>query len=135
MAGFDFVLDGTDNFDTRYLVNRACVTAGVPLISGALSQWEGQVAVFDPAHGAPCYECIFPSAPDPSLAPSCAEGGVFAALPGIVGTMMAAEVMKIITGAGEPLSGRMLIYDALDAQTRVMKIKKRADCPVCGEDK
>ncbi|XDA98421.1 molybdopterin-synthase adenylyltransferase MoeB [Sulfitobacter sp. LCG007] len=128
---YDLVLDGTDNFETRYLVNRAAVAAGIPLVSGALSQWEGQISVFDPARGAPCYRCIFPEAPAPGLAPSCAEAGVVGPLPGVVGAMMAVEAVKIITGAGTPLRGQMMIYDALYGETRTIRIARRAQCPVC----
>ena len=131
-ADYDLILDGTDNFDTRYLANRVAVAQGKPLISGALAQWEGQVSVFDPAHGAPCYQCIFPEAPAPGLAPSCAEAGVIAPLPGVVGSMMAVEAVKVIAEAGEPLRGQMLIYDALYGETRKFALKRRADCPVCG---
>jgi len=133
IADYDLVLDGTDNFATRYLVNASCVAAGVPLISGALSQWEGQLSVFDPAKGAPCYQCIFPSAPAPHLAPSCAEAGVIGPLPGVVGAMMAMEAVKVITGAGAPLRGQMLIYDALYAENRTIRIAPRADCPICAQ--
>lgn len=132
LADYDVVLDGTDNFDTRYLVNRACVSAGKPLISGALSQWEGQISVFDPAHGGPCYQCIFPEAPAPGLAPTCAEAGVLGPLPGVVGSMMAVECIKLIAGAGAVLRGEMLIYDALWGETRKIGLKRREDCPVCG---
>lgn len=132
VADYDLVLDGTDNFDTRYLVNRACVAAGVPLISGALSQWEGQMSVFDPAQGAPCYQCVFPEAPAPHLAPSCAEAGVIGPLPGVVGAMMAVEAVKIITGAGTPARGQMLIYDALFGENRTIGLQRRADCATCG---
>ena len=131
IADFDLVLDGTDNFDTRYLANRAAARAGKPLISGALSQWEGQLSVFDPAQGAPCYECIFPKAPAAGLAPSCAEAGVMGTLPGVVGAMMAGEAIKLITGAGQVMRGDMLIYDALYSETRRMKLSRRVDCPVC----
>lgn len=131
-AEYDLILDGTDNFDTRYLANRVAVAQGKPLISGALAQWEGQVSVFDPAHGAPCYQCIFPEAPAPGLAPSCAEAGVIAPLPGVVGSMMAVEAVKVIAGAGEALRGQMLIYDALYGETRKIGLKRRADCPICG---
>lgn len=134
IADYDIVLDGTDNFDTRYLVNRACVAAGRPLISAAISQWEGQISVFDPARDAPCYTCIFPKAPAPGLAPSCAEAGVLGPLPGVLGSMMAVECVKLITGAGELLRGRLLIYDALYAETRVIAVKRRADCATCGND-
>ncbi len=129
---YDLVLDGTDNFDTRYLVNETAVKAGIPLISGALSQWEGQLSVFDPAYGAPCYRCIFDSAPAPELAPSCAEAGVLGPLPGVIGTMMAVEAIKLITDAGTPLRGQMLIYDALYGESRTIAIKPRSDCPSCG---
>jgi molybdopterin/thiamine biosynthesis adenylyltransferase len=131
-AEYDLVLDGTDNFDTRYLVNRAAVAQGKPLISGALSQWEGQLSVFDPANSGPCYQCVFPKAPAPGLAPSCAEAGVIGPLPGVVGTMMAVEAIKQITGAGQVLRGEMLIYDALYGETRKIRLKRRDACPVCG---
>lgn len=133
VAEYDLVLDGTDNFATRYLVNRACVAAGVPLVSGALSQWEGQISVFDPQAGAPCYECIFPKAPAEGLAPSCAEAGVIGPLPGVLGSMMAVEAIKVITGAGAALRGEMLIYDALYGESRKIMLKRREDCPVCGK--
>lgn len=131
-AEYDVILDGTDDFATRYLANRVAVAQGKPLVSGALSQWEGQVSVFDPARGAPCYQCIFPEAPAPGLAPTCAEAGVLGPLPGVVGAMMAVEAVKVITGAGAPLRGEMLIYDALWGETRKIALKRRADCPVCG---
>ena len=132
VAEFDLVLDGTDDFDTRYLVNRACVAAGVPLISGAITQWEGQVSLFDPAKGGPCYACVFPVRPGPGLVPTCAEAGVAAPLPGIIGAVMAMEAVKWVTGAGEGLAGRLMIHDALFAETRVIGVKRRADCEVCG---
>ncbi len=132
-ADFDLILDGTDNFDTRYLANRTAVALGKPLISGALSQWEGQLSVFDPANDAPCYQCIFPEAPAPGLALSCAEAGVIGPLPGVVGSMMAVEAIKVITGAGQALRGEMLIYDALYGESRKITLSRRADCPVCGK--
>ena len=131
-ADYDLILDGTDNFETRYLANATAATQGKPLISGALSQWEGQLSVFDPAHGTPCYQCIFPEAPAPGLAPSCSEAGVLGPLPGVVGAMMAAEAVKLITGAGQPLRGEMLIYDALYGESRKIGLSRRADCPICG---
>ncbi|TDE39585.1 HesA/MoeB/ThiF family protein [Antarcticimicrobium sediminis] len=131
-AEYDVILDGTDNFETRYLANRTAVALGKPLISGALAQWEGQLSVFDPARGAPCYQCIFPQAPAPGLAPSCAEAGVIAPLPGVVGAMMALEAVKVIADIGAPLRGEMLIYDGLYGETRKFTLKPRADCPVCG---
>ncbi len=131
-ADYDLVLDGTDNFATRQLVNATCAAAGIPLVAAALTQWEGQISVYDPARGAPCYACIFPNAPDPSLVPSCAEAGVIGPLPGVMGSMMAVEAIKLITGAGEPLRGRLMIYDALYADTRTITAKRRSDCTVCG---
>ncbi|MDM7933112.1 molybdopterin-synthase adenylyltransferase MoeB [Tabrizicola sp.] len=130
-AEYDLVLDGTDDFDTRYLVNRVCVAAGVPLISGALTQWEGQVSLFDPAKGGPCYACVFPVRPAAELVPSCAEAGVAAPLPGVIGATMAMEAVKHLTGAGETLMGRLLIHDALYAETRVIGVKRREDCAIC----
>ena len=130
-ADYDLVLDGCDNFETRYLVNRTCVALGKPLIAGALTQWEGQISTYDPAGGAPCYQCIFPEAPAAGLAPSCAEAGVVGPLPGVIGAMMAVEALKEITEAGDGMRGQMLIYDALYAETRKIKLKVRADCPVC----
>lgn len=132
VAEFDLVLDGSDNFDTRYLVNRLCVAAGKPLVAAAITQWEGQLSVYDPAKGSPCYECVFPVRPAPGMVPTCAEAGVAAPLPGVLGSMMAMEAVKLITGAGEPLRGRLLIHDALYAETRVIGVKPRADCAVCG---
>ena len=131
LTEYDLVLDGTDNFTTRYLANAAAVEQGKPLISGALSQWEGQVSVFHPSKGGPCYQCVFPEAPAPGLAPSCAEAGVIGPLPGVVGSMMAVEAVKQITGAGAVMRGQMLIYDALWGETRSIRVKARADCPVC----
>ncbi|MEM1428618.1 MAG: molybdopterin-synthase adenylyltransferase MoeB [Pseudomonadota bacterium] len=133
IAEYDLVLDGCDNFETRHLVNAACVAAGVPLISGALSQYEGQISVFDPARGAPCYACVFPSIPAAGLAPSCAEAGVLGPLPGVMGSMMAVEAIKMIAGAGTPLTGQMLIYDALEGESRRIAVSRRPDCAVCGK--
>lgn len=130
-ADFDLILDGTDNFDTRYLVNRTATALQIPLISGALSQWEGQLSVFDPATSGPCYQCIFPEAPAAGLAPTCAEAGVIGPLPGVIGAMMAQEAIKVITGAGSVLRGELLIYDGLYGETRKMTIAARKDCPVC----
>ncbi len=132
VADYDLVLDGTDNFDTRYLVNRVCVTLGKPLISGALSQWEGQISVFDPKNDAPCYQCVFPEAPAAGLAPNCSEAGVIGPLPGVIGAMMAVEAVKLITGAGASLRGELLIYDALYGESRKISLKRREDCPTCG---
>ncbi len=132
LADYDLVLDGCDNFPTRYLVNAACVRAGKPLLSAAMSQWEGQVALFDPARGGPCYACLFPEAPAPGLAPSCAEAGVIGALPGVIGSMLALEAIKQITGAGEGLRERMLIFDGLYGESRRLSVHARAGCDVCG---
>ena len=129
---YDLIIDGTDNFETRYLVNEAAVHTGKPLISGALTQWEGQVSVFSPADGAPCYRCVFPEAPDPALAPACAEAGVIGPLPGVVGSIMALEAVKLITKAGQVLRGEMLIYDGLYGETRKIAVTRRPNCPVCG---
>lgn len=131
-AEYDLILDGTDNFETRYLANEMAVKLGKPLISGALAQWEGQLSIFHPADTGPCYQCIFPEAPPPGLAPSCSEAGVIGPLPGVVGSMMAVEAVKLITGAGATLKGEMLIYDALYGESRKITLSKRADCPVCG---
>ena len=131
-AEYDLILDGTDNFDTRYMVNRNCVELGKPLISAAMTQWEGQISLYHPAGGAPCYQCVFPSAPASDLVPTCAEAGVLGPLPGIIGSMMAGETIKILTGAGQPLKGHILIYDALYSQMRVMSAKRNKDCPICG---
>lgn len=134
IAEYDLVLDGTDDTDTRYLVNETCVALAKPLISGAISQWEGQISLFDPANDAPCYACVFPNAAAAGLAPSCAEAGVVGALPGVVGSMMALEAIKHISGAGETLRGRMLIYDGLFAETRSILVKRSPDCTVCGPE-
>ncbi|NHX27223.1 molybdopterin-synthase adenylyltransferase MoeB, partial [Escherichia coli] len=131
-ADYDLILDGTDNFDTRYMVNRVAVALGKPLISAAITQWEGQISLYHPAGGAPCYQCIFPQAPAPGLAPPCAEAGVMGALPGVVGSMMAVEAIKDITGAGQSLRGRLQIYDALYAENRQVRLKPDPACPVCG---
>ena len=131
-ADYDLILDGTDSFATRDLINRAAVATESPLISGAISAWEGQVTLFDPASGAPCMACVFPQAPAPGQAATCSETGVIGALPGIIGSLMAAEAIKHITGAGEPLKGRMLIFDALYAETRIITVGRDPDCPVCG---
>lgn len=133
IGAYDMVLDGSDNFDTRYRANRAAVAAGVPLVAAALGRWEGQVGVYDPAgRGGPCYQCVFPERPAPGLVPACAEAGVLGALAGILGAMQAAEAMKLIVGAGRPLVGRLLIHDALEAEARVIETARRPGCPVCG---
>lgn len=132
LADYDLVLDGSDNFDTRYLVNRVAAAQGKPLISAAMTQWEGQIALYDPARGGPCYECIFPERPAPGLVPTCAEAGIVAPLPGVMGSMMALEAVKAITGAGEGLRGRIMIYDALYGDVRIMGTEARPGCAACG---
>ncbi|NRA99347.1 MAG: HesA/MoeB/ThiF family protein [Rhodobacteraceae bacterium] len=131
-AEYDLIIDGTDDVETKYLANRVAAQLGLPLIFGALTQWEGQISVFDVRAGTPCYACVFPNPPAPGAAPSCAEAGVVGPLPGVVGTMMAVEAIKVLTDAGEALRGRMMIYDALYGENRTITLKKRADCPVCG---
>lgn len=131
-TGYDLILDGTDNFDTRYLVNRAAARAGIPLIAAAMTQWEGQISLYDPARGGPCFECLFPERPAPGLVPGCAEAGVVGPLPGIMGAMMAMEAIKTITGAGEGLRGRLLIHDALYAESRKITTRPRPGCAACG---
>jgi molybdopterin/thiamine biosynthesis adenylyltransferase len=133
IGGYDLVCDGSDNFDTRYLVNATCARAGIPLVAGAIGQWDGQLSLYDPARGGPCYACVFPERPAAGLAPSCAEAGVVGALPGVIGSMMAMEVIKHICGAGEALAGRLLVYDALAAETRTLTVRRDAGCGVCGE--
>lgn len=131
VAGRDLVIDGSDSFATRALVNAACVAAGVPLLSAAVSQWEGQVSLFDPARGAPCLACLFPVEPAPGLAPSCAEAGVAGPLPGVIGTIAALEAVKEIAGAGTSLRGRLLLFDGLHGETRQLTIRRNPACPVC----
>lgn len=128
---YDVILDGTDNFPTRYLVNDACVLLGKPNTYGSIFRFEGQASVFATKNG-PCYRCLYPEPPPPGLVPSCAEGGVLGVLPGVIGTIQATEAVKLIMGIGEPLIGRFLIYDALRMKFRELKLKKDPDCPVCG---
>jgi molybdopterin/thiamine biosynthesis adenylyltransferase/rhodanese-related sulfurtransferase len=128
---FDLVVDGTDNFPTRYLVNDACVLSGKPNVYGSIFRFEGQVSVFATEQG-PCYRCLYPEPPPPGLVPSCAEGGVLGILPGLVGIMQATEAIKLILGRGEPLIGRLLLVDALGMRFRELKLRKNRDCPVCG---
>src|SRR2546426_2974350 len=128
---FDIIVDGSDNFPTRYLVNDACILLGKPNVYGSIFRFEGQVTVFGVPDG-PCYRCLYPEPPPPGLVPSCAEGGVLGVLPGIIGTIQATESIKLILGIGEPLIGRFLIFDALRMKFRELKLKKDPDCPVCG---
>ena len=131
-ADYDLVIDGTDNFPTRYLVNDACVISGKPNVYGSIFRFEGQASVFAATDG-PCYRCLYPEPPPPGLVPSCAEGGVLGILPGVIGTLQATEAIKLILGVGEPLIGRFLIFDALKMRFRELKLRKDPDCPVCGE--
>jgi len=128
---YDLIVDGTDNFPTRYLVNDACVLLGKQNVYGSIFRFEGQVTVFG-APGGPCYRCLYPEPPPPGLVPSCAEGGVLGVLPGIVGSIQAAETLKLIIGKGEPLIGRLLLFDALAMRFRELKLRKNPECPVCG---
>jgi len=130
--GWDVIVDGADNFPTRYLVNDASVWHGIPVVHGSIYRFEGQVTVFDPNHG-PCYRCLYPAPPPPELAPSCAEGGVLGVLPGIVGSLQASEALKLILDAGETLTGRLLLFDALHTTFDEVTVKKDPSCPVCGE--
>ncbi|HZU41164.1 MAG TPA: molybdopterin-synthase adenylyltransferase MoeB [Terriglobales bacterium] len=128
---FDMVVDGTDNFPTRYLVNDACVLTGKPNVYGSIFRFEGQASVFATKQG-PCYRCLYPEPPPPGLVPSCAEGGVLGILPGLVGIIQATEAIKLILGKGDPLIGRLLLVDALGMKFRELKLRKNPDCPVCG---
>ncbi len=130
---YDVVIDGTDNFPTRYLVNDACVMLEKPNVYGSIFRFEGQLSVFDARHG-PCYRCLFREPPPPGMVPSCAEGGVLGVLPGIIGSLQALEAIKIILGKGDPLIGRFLIFDALEMSWREVSLRRNPDCPVCGEE-
>ena len=130
--GWDLIVDGADNFPTRYLVNDASVWRDIPVVHGSIYRFEGQVTVFKP-HEGPCYRCLFPEPPPPELAPSCAEGGVLGVLPGIVGSLQTNEAIKLAAGIGDPLVGRLLLFDALATEFSEVKIERRADCPVCGD--
>ena len=133
LADYDIIVDGTDNFPTRYLVNDACVLLGKPNVYGSIFRFEGQASVFATKDG-PCYRCLYPEPPPPGLVPSCAEGGVLGILPGVIGTIQATEVVKLIIGVGEPLINRFMIYDALRMRFRELKLRKDPECPVCGEN-
>ena len=130
--GWDVIVDGADNFPTRYLVNDASVWHGIPVVHGSIYRFEGQVTVFSP-HEGPCYHCLFPQPPPPELAPSCAEGGVLGVLPGIVGSLQASEALKLALGIGESLAGRLLLFDALATDFSEVTLRRDPDCPVCGE--
>jgi molybdopterin/thiamine biosynthesis adenylyltransferase/rhodanese-related sulfurtransferase len=130
--GWDVIVDGADNFPTRYLVNDASVWHRIPVVHGSIYRFDGQVTVFKPFEG-PCYRCLFPQPPPPELAPSCAEGGVLGVLPGVIGSLQANETLKLALGAGETLAGRLLLFDALDARFTEVSVRRDPDCPVCGE--
>jgi len=132
-AKYDIVIDGTDNFPTRYLVNDACVLLGKPNVYGSIFRFEGQATVFWADQG-PCYRCLYPEPPPPGMVPSCAEGGVIGILPGIVGCIQANEAVKLILGIGEPLIGRLLLFDALGMRFKELKLRKDPGCPICGEN-
>ena len=132
-AGYDVIVDGTDNFPTRYLVNDACVLLGKPNVYGSIFRFDGQATVFFPPDG-PCYRCLYPEPPPPDLVPNCAEGGVLGILPGLIGVVQATETVKLILGTGKPLIGRLLLYDALEMTFREMKVRKNPRCPICGTE-
>jgi len=132
LQDYDLVVDGTDNFPTRYLVNDACVLLGKPNVYGSIFRFEGQATVFA-YQGGPCYRCLYPEPPPPGLVPSCAEGGVLGILPGTIGLIQATETVKLILGIGEPLVGRLLLYDALGMRFRELKLRKNPECPICGD--
>ncbi len=132
ISGYDVVVDGTDNFPTRYLLNDASLLTRVPVVHGSIFRFEGQVTVFDPYNG-PCYRCLLPEPPPPELAPSCSEAGVLGVLPGIVGSIQALEAIKILLDLGEPLRGRLLAYDALDQSFRTFKVRRDPNCPTCSD--
>ena len=132
LRDYDVILDGTDNFQTRYLVNDACVLLGKPNAYGSIFRFDGQASVFA-VKGGPCYRCLYPEPPPPGLVPSCAEGGVLGVLPGVIGIIQATEAIKLILGAGQPLVGRLLLYDALQMRFRELKLRRDVECPVCGD--
>lgn len=133
MRPYDVIVDGTDNFPTRYLTNDAAVMLGKPNVYGSIFRFEGQATVFSPRDGGPCYRCLYPEPPPPGLVPSCAEGGVLGVLPGVIGTIQATEAIKLLTGIGETLVGRLMLYDALAMRFRELKLRRNPQCPVCGD--
>jgi sulfur-carrier protein adenylyltransferase/sulfurtransferase len=134
IADYDIVIDGTDNFPTRYLVNDACVILGKRNVYGSILKFEGQLSVFAGGDDAPCYRCLFREPPPPGLVPSCAEGGVLGVLPGVIGSLQALEAIKLITGVGEPMIGRLLLFDALRLSWRELRLRRNPECPVCGDE-
>lgn len=131
---YDIVVDGTDNFPTRYLTNDACVLLNKPNVYGSIFRFEGQASVFAPTLGGPCYRCLYPEPPPPGMVPSCAEGGVLGVLPGIIGCMQATEILKLALGKGDSLVGRLMLFNALDMKFRELKLRKDPQCPICGEN-
>ena len=134
LGHYDLIVDGTDNFPVRYLVNDATQMLGKPLVYGSIYQFDGQASVFMPGPGTPCYRCLFPQPPPPGSVPSCSEAGVFGVLPGIIGSIQAVEAIKLITGAGQPLVGRLLLFDALEMEFTTVNLRWDSGCPVCGEN-
>ena len=134
LGQYDVVIDGSDNFPVRYLVNDATQMLEKPLVYGSIYQFEGQASVFMPGKDTPCYRCLFPQPPPPGAVPSCAEAGVFGVLPGIIGSIQAVEAIKLILGAGDPLVGRLLLFDAMDMEFTTVKLRWDPDCPVCGKE-
>lgn len=131
---YDVVVDGTDNFPTRYLTNDACVLLGKPNVYGSIFRFEGQASVFAPKEGGPCYRCLYPEPPPPGMVPSCAEGGVLGVLPGIIGCIQATEIIKLAIGQGSPLIGRLTLFNALDMKFRELKLRRDPECPICGDN-
>ena len=133
MRDYDIIVNGCDNFPTRYLVNDAAVLTGKPVVDGSIFRFEGQATVYHPGEGGPCYRCLYPEPPPPGEVPSCSEGGVLGVLPGIIGVIQATEVVKLVLGQGASLVGRMVLYDALDMKFRELKLRRDPACPACGD--
>ena len=132
IAGHDVIVDGTDTFDTRYIINDAAVRAGIPVVHASVFRFEGQLTVFKPYHG-PCYRCLYPTPPPPELAPGCSVAGVLGVVPGVLGLLQATETLKLLLDIGDPLVGRLLLWDALDGTFEELKLRRDPNCPVCGE--
>ena len=132
IEGYDYIVDGSDNFPTRYLVNDACIMRNKTLIHGSIYRFEGQVTVFKPGDG-PCYRCLYPEPPPPGMVPNCQEGGVLGVLAGVIGNLQVVEVLKLVLGIGKPLVGKLLIYDALNTEFRNLRLRKDTNCPICSE--
>ena len=132
-ANYDLIVDGSDSFETRFIVNDACVRLGIPQVHGSIFRFDGQITTFDPREAeSPCYRCLFPTSPPPELAPNCAVAGVLGVLPGVVGTIQATEAIKMLLGIGDSLVGRLLMYDALRMDFRSLKVRRDHTCPTCG---